>query len=67
MELTSRQCIAMWAQSIVRGRIRSSSMFSVRRLHLTFKMAEQYTFADGMLQTNEGASFSAHEFILAGT
>jgi len=32
-----------------------------------FKMAEQYAFADRMFQTNEGASFSAHQFILAGT
>ena len=32
-----------------------------------FQMAEQYTFADRMFQTNEGASFPAHQFILSGT
>src|SRR6202521_4196974 len=32
-----------------------------------FQMAEQYTFADRMFQTNQGASFPAHQFILAGT
>ena len=30
-------------------------------------MAEQYTFADRMFQTNEGASFSAHQYIISGT
>ena len=32
-----------------------------------FTMAEQYTFGDRMFQTNEGPSFPAHQFILAGT
>ncbi len=32
-----------------------------------FQIAEQYTFADRMFQTNEGASFPAHQFILSGT
>jgi len=32
-----------------------------------FQMAEQYTFADRMFQTNEGPSFPAHQFILSGT
>jgi phospholipase C len=32
-----------------------------------FAMAEQYTFADRMFQTNEGPSFPAHQFIFAGT
>jgi len=32
-----------------------------------FAMAEQYTFGDRMFQTNEGPSFAAHQFILAGT
>jgi phospholipase C len=32
-----------------------------------FQMAEQYTFGDRMFQTNEGPSFPAHQFILAGT
>lgn len=32
-----------------------------------FQLAEQYTFADRMFQTNEGPSFPAHQFILAGT
>jgi phospholipase C len=32
-----------------------------------FDMAEQYTFADHMLQTNEGPSFPAHQFIISGT
>ena len=32
-----------------------------------FQLAEQYTFADRMFQTNEGPSFSAHQFILSGT
>jgi phospholipase C len=32
-----------------------------------FALAEQYTFADRMFQTNEGPSFPAHQFILAGT
>ncbi len=32
-----------------------------------FQMAEQYTFADRMFQTNQGASFPAHQFIISGT
>jgi phospholipase C len=32
-----------------------------------FSLAEQYTFADRMFQTNEGPSYPAHQFILAGT
>jgi phospholipase C len=32
-----------------------------------FAMAEQYTFADRMFQTNEGPSFPAHQFFLGGT
>jgi len=32
-----------------------------------FAMAEQYTFADRMFQTNEGPSFPAHQFIIGGT
>ena len=32
-----------------------------------FQLAEQYTFADNMFQTNQGPSFPAHQFILSGT
>jgi phospholipase C len=32
-----------------------------------FALAEQYTFADRMFQTNQGPSFPAHQFILGGT
>ena len=32
-----------------------------------FSLAEQYTFADRMFQTNQGPSFPAHQFIIAGT
>jgi phospholipase C len=32
-----------------------------------FALAEQYTFGDRMFQTNEGPSFPAHQFIIAGT
>jgi phospholipase C len=32
-----------------------------------FQMAEQYTFADRMFQTNQGPSMPAHQFILSGT
>ncbi|MFZ0774119.1 MAG: alkaline phosphatase family protein [Candidatus Sulfotelmatobacter sp.] len=32
-----------------------------------FEMAEQYTFADRMFQTNQGPSFPAHQFIISGT
>jgi phospholipase C len=32
-----------------------------------FQMAEQYAFADRMFQTNQGPSFPAHQFIIAGT
>ena len=32
-----------------------------------FALAEQYTFGDAMFQTNQGPSFPAHQFILAGT
>ena len=32
-----------------------------------FAMAEQYTFADRMFQTNQGPSFPAHQFIISGT
>ena len=31
------------------------------------QMAEQYTFADRMFQTNQGPSFPAHQFIISGT
>jgi len=31
------------------------------------QLAEQYTFADRMFQTNQGPSFPAHQFIIAGT
>ncbi|HEY0798450.1 MAG TPA: alkaline phosphatase family protein, partial [Candidatus Baltobacteraceae bacterium] len=30
-------------------------------------MAKQYTFADRMFQSNEGPSFPAHQYIIAGT
>ncbi len=30
-------------------------------------MAQTYTFADHMFQTNEGPSFPAHQFIIGGT
>jgi len=32
-----------------------------------FQMAQTYTFADQMFQTNEGPSFPAHQFIISGT
>jgi phospholipase C len=32
-----------------------------------FRLAEQYTFADRMFQTNQGPSFPAHQFIISGT
>jgi phospholipase C len=32
-----------------------------------FALAESYTFGDRMFQTNEGPSFPAHQFIIAGT
>ena len=32
-----------------------------------FQMAQSYVFADRMFQTNEGPSFSAHQYIIAGT
>jgi phospholipase C len=32
-----------------------------------FELAEQYTFADRMFQNNQGPSFPAHQFIIAGT
>jgi phospholipase C len=32
-----------------------------------FTMAETYTFADRMFQTNEGPSFPAHQYLLSGT
>ena len=32
-----------------------------------FQLAEQYTFADRMFQTNQGPSFPAHQFIFSGT
>jgi phospholipase C len=31
-----------------------------------WKMAEQYGFADEMLQSNEGSSFAAHQYLIAG-
>src|ERR1700735_3561272 len=30
-------------------------------------MAETYTFADNMFQTNQGPSFPAHQYIVSGT
>jgi len=32
-----------------------------------FQLAERYTFGDRMFQTNEGPSFPAHQFLIAGT
>jgi phospholipase C len=32
-----------------------------------FQLAEQYTFADRMFQTNQGPSLPAHQFIISGT
>ena len=32
-----------------------------------FRLAEQYTFADHMFQTNQGPSMPAHQFIISGT
>jgi phospholipase C len=32
-----------------------------------FQMAETYTFADRMFQTNEGPSMPAHQFLISGT
>jgi phospholipase C len=32
-----------------------------------FQMAETYTFADNMFQTNQGPSFPAHQFLFSGT
>ncbi|MDP9111074.1 MAG: hypothetical protein M3M96_05540, partial [Candidatus Eremiobacteraeota bacterium] len=32
-----------------------------------FTMAQQYTFADRMFQTNQGPSFPAHQYIISGT
>jgi phospholipase C len=32
-----------------------------------FQLAERYGFADRMFQTNQGPSFPAHQFLLAGT
>lgn len=32
-----------------------------------FDLAEQYTFADRMFQTDQGPSFPAHQFIISGT
>ncbi|MDQ6766950.1 MAG: hypothetical protein M3Z41_03990 [Candidatus Eremiobacteraeota bacterium] len=32
-----------------------------------FALAEQFAFADRMFQTNEGPSFPAHQYIIAGT
>lgn len=32
-----------------------------------FQLAQQYTFADRMFQTNQGPSFPAHQFIISGT
>jgi phospholipase C len=32
-----------------------------------FTMAETYTFADRMFQTNQGPSFPAHQYIISGT
>jgi len=32
-----------------------------------FQLAEQYVFGDRMFQTNQGPSYPAHQFILAGT
>ena len=32
-----------------------------------FDLARQYTFADRMFQTNQGPSFSAHQYIVSGT
>jgi phospholipase C len=32
-----------------------------------FQLAEEYTFGDRMFQTNQGPSFPAHQFLIAGT
>jgi phospholipase C len=35
--------------------------------HQYWQMAQQYTLADRMFQTNEGPSFPAHQYIVSGT
>ena len=32
-----------------------------------FQLAEQYGFANYMFQTNQGPSYSAHQFLFSGT
>ena len=37
------------------------------QVHPYFQLAEQYTFGDRMFQTNQGPSFPAHQYLIAGT
>lgn len=36
-------------------------------VHPYFQLAEQFTFGDHMFQTNQGPSFPAHQYLIAGT
>ncbi len=47
--------------------IRAYSYVPQSQVQPYFTMAEQYTFADRMFQTNEGPSFPAHQYIISGT
>ncbi len=47
--------------------IRAYGYVPHREVKPYFAMAEQYTFADRLFQTNEGPSFPAHQYIISGT
>jgi phospholipase C len=47
--------------------LRAYGYVSLNDVRPYFAMAEEFTFADHMFQTNQGPSFPAHQYILSGT
>ena len=52
---------------VVRTPIRNLCTLHRPTFSPTSALAEQYTFADRMFQTNQGPSYPAHQFIISGT
>lgn len=47
--------------------VRAYTYVSQSDVQAYFTLAEEYTFADRMFQTNQGPSFPAHQYIISGT
>ncbi len=49
------------------GGVRAYGYVPRKEVQPYFDLAERYTFADHMFQTNQGPSFPAHQYIISGT